>query len=327
MSEKITAENLLNTLVETLAEKQKSVSFFEEEKSSSVSSQFNRLFGRQKPVHHLLGAADVLLWRNKKISASVLSAATAIWVLFEWLNYNFLTLLFFVLALVMLGQFLWTNASGLFSSSNMLCSLGDRKQSKVPRFVLPDNFFVNIATTVGAEVNMGLRFLQDVACEGNLKQFLLVVVSLWAGAVIGSWCNFLTVMYIGFVAAHTLPVLYERYEDQVDTFVYKVFDQMQNNYQKLDSGLLSKIPKGKLKGKKLKDVTREQSMLGSLKFLVSRYLTGDEDFINDCCKLVKAFTRCLILTQFKTKYIIKMQLFDSKERGPGQRNFNGGEGF
>ncbi|KAG4964461.1 hypothetical protein AAZX31_14G030900 [Glycine max] len=243
MSEKITAEKLLNTLVETLTEKQKSGLFFEEDKSSSVSSQFNRLFGRQKPVHHILGggkSADVLLWRNKKISASVLSAATAIWVLFEWLNYNFLTILFFVVALGMLGQFLWTNASGLFS----------RKPSKVPRFVLPDGIFVNIATAVGAEVNRGLRFLQDVSCGGNLKQFLIVIVSLWAGAVIGSWCNFLTVMYIGFVAAHTLPVLYERYEDQVDNFVYKVFDQLQNQYQKLDTGLLSKIPKGKLKGKK-----------------------------------------------------------------------------
>ncbi|KAJ1388008.1 Reticulon [Sesbania bispinosa] len=243
MSEKITAENLLNNLVETIAEKQKSVSFFEEEKSNSVSSQFNRLFGRQKPVHHLLGggkSADVLLWRNKKISASVLSAATAIWVLFEWLNYNFLTLLFFALALGMLAQFLWANASGLFS----------RKSSKIPRLVLPEDFFVNIATALGAEVNRGLRFLQDVSCGGNLKQFLVVVVSLWVGAVIGSWCNFLTVVYIGFVAAHTLPVLYERYEDQVDNFVYKVLDQMQIHYRKLDAGLLSKIPKGKLKGKK-----------------------------------------------------------------------------
>ena len=58
MPEGITAEGLLNNLMETLADnvsKQKSVSFFEEEKSSSVSDQFNRLFGRQKPVHHLLG--------------------------------------------------------------------------------------------------------------------------------------------------------------------------------------------------------------------------------------------------------------------------------
>lgn len=146
-------------------------------------------------------AADVLLWRNKKISASVLSAATAIWVLFEWLNYNFITILFFVVALGMLGQFLWTNVSGLFSrlskhllffwcltlckyimllyNLNMLCSLlADRKPSKVPRFVLPDGIFVNIATAVGAEVNRGLRFLQDVSCGGNLKQFLIVCLLL-----------------------------------------------------------------------------------------------------------------------------------------------------
>ncbi|KAK7276721.1 hypothetical protein RIF29_17866 [Crotalaria pallida] len=243
MSDKITAEKLFNNLVETIADKQKSGSFFEEQKSDSVSAQFNRLFGRQKPVYHILGggkSADVLLWRNKKISASVLTGATIVWVLFEWLNYNFLSLLCFALVLGMLVQFLWANASGMIN----------RKPSQVPRFVLPEDFFVNIATTVGAEVNRGLRFLQDVACGGNLKQFLIVVVSLFAGAVIGSWCNFLTVMYIGFVAAHTLPVLYERYEDEVDNFVYNVLDQMQHNYRKLDSGFLSKIPKGKFKGKK-----------------------------------------------------------------------------
>ncbi|AET00290.2 reticulon-like protein B2 [Medicago truncatula] len=56
---------------------------------------------------------------------------------------------------------------------------------------------------------------------------------------------------ICFVAAHNLPVLYEGYDDQIDNFVYKVLDQMQNQYRKVDSGLLSKIPKGNIKGKKL----------------------------------------------------------------------------
>ncbi|KAJ1383406.1 Reticulon [Sesbania bispinosa] len=67
-----------------------------------MSSQINRLFRRQKPVHHLLGGgkfADVLLWRNKKISSTVLTGATTVWVLFEWLNYHFLTLLCFALVL------------------------------------------------------------------------------------------------------------------------------------------------------------------------------------------------------------------------------------
>ncbi|KAG6718138.1 hypothetical protein I3843_04G126500 [Carya illinoinensis] len=246
MSEK-TTENILDRIVETLAEggsKQKSVSFFGEEKTNFASSQFNRLFGRQKPVHHLLGggkSADVLLWRNKKISASVLTGATAIWVLFEWLNYHFLTLVFFGLILGMLAQFIWSNASGLFNSG--------RSHSKIPRLVIPNEIFVNIASSLSAEVNQALGFLQDVAYGGNIKQFLMVVVGLWLAAVVGSWCNFLTVLYVGFVAAHTLPVLYERYEDQVDSFVYRVIDQIQHNYRKLDAGVLSKIPKGKAQGK------------------------------------------------------------------------------
>ncbi|KAM0030402.1 hypothetical protein Hdeb2414_s0018g00536681 [Helianthus debilis subsp. tardiflorus] len=62
--------------------KQSSGSFFaEEEKPHSVRTEFNKLFGRQKPVHHILGGgkpADVLLLRNKKISASVLFGGTAV---------------------------------------------------------------------------------------------------------------------------------------------------------------------------------------------------------------------------------------------------------
>ncbi|XP_039045739.1 reticulon-like protein B8 [Hibiscus syriacus] len=241
MPEKITPEDLLSNLVETVADsvsKKKPVSFFEEEKSNSVASRFNRLFGRERPVHHILGggkSADVLLWRNKKISASVLAGATAIWVLFEWLNYHFLTLLCFALVLGMLAQFVWSNASGFLN----------RSSSQVPRLVLPDELFVSIGRSVGSEVNRRLQFLQDVACQGNLKQFLVIAVSLWVAAVIGSWCNFLTVLYIGFVAAHTLPVLYERYDEQIDGFVYNMFEQLQNHYKKLDSGV-----KGKWKLKK-----------------------------------------------------------------------------
>ena len=60
-------------------------------------------------------AADILLWRNTKISSSVLTGATTAWVLFEWLNYHFLTLVCFALVLGMIAQFLWSNASGLFN--------------------------------------------------------------------------------------------------------------------------------------------------------------------------------------------------------------------
>ncbi|TXG70191.1 hypothetical protein EZV62_005126 [Acer yangbiense] len=125
-----------------------------------------------------------------------------------------------------------------------------RSPSEVPRIVLPPELFANIGVAVGDQVNQALQFLQDAACGGNLKQFLVVVASLWVAAVIGSWCNFLTVLYIGFVCAHTLPVLYEKNEDKVDGFLSNTLDQFQHHYRKIDTGFLSKIPKGRFKGNK-----------------------------------------------------------------------------
>lgn len=238
------AESLLNNIMESFAEgshKQKSVRFFDE--GSSVATQMNKLFGREKSVHRILGggkSADVLLWRNKKISSSVLVAATAVWVVFEWLNYHFLTMVCFGLVAMMLIQFVWSNASGILKGST----------SVVPRLVLADDLFVNIAVSIGAQINQFLGFIQDVACGRNVKQFIMVFAGLWAAAIIGSWCNFLTVLYIGFISAHTLPVVYEKYDDQIDDFIQQVLGQVQSHYRKLDKGVLSKIPKGNLKSKK-----------------------------------------------------------------------------
>ncbi|KAF6168281.1 hypothetical protein GIB67_014516 [Kingdonia uniflora] len=148
------------------------------------------LFGRQKPVHNLLFglvAADVLLWRNKKISASILTGSITIWILFEWVSYHFLSHIFISLIIGMVAQFLW---------SNVHADLMNRSPSQVLHIVLPDKLFVNIAITIGAKVNFFLALLQNVASGGNLKQFLVDVLSLLVAAVIGSWYNFLTILYI-----------------------------------------------------------------------------------------------------------------------------------
>jgi hypothetical protein len=45
-------------------------------------------------------------------------------------------------------------------------------------------------------------------------------------------------------------VLYEKYEDQIDGFLYNLLGLLRDQYQKLDQGVLSKIPKGNMKAKK-----------------------------------------------------------------------------
>lgn len=68
-------------------------------------------------------AADVFLWRNKKISASVLGGATAIWVLFELLEYFLVGLVCHLLIFTLAVLFLWSNATTFINkwASNLFC--------------------------------------------------------------------------------------------------------------------------------------------------------------------------------------------------------------
>uniref|UniRef100_M8BAQ7 Reticulon-like protein n=1 Tax=Aegilops tauschii TaxID=37682 RepID=M8BAQ7_AEGTA len=205
--------------------------------------------------------------RNKKISSSVLAVATAAWVFFEWLDYHFLTIVSFVLVLGMVVQFGWSSFAGMLngyilcnnaktptnSAFFFLCLLSTPEfwsPSNVPRLELPEELFANIGVAVGAQVNKFLGSLQDVSCGRDLKQFLMVVAGFIVTAFIGSWFSLITVIYIGFVCAHTLPVFYERYHDQVDEVLYNMLGLIGSQYQKLDKGVLSKMPKGNLKFRK-----------------------------------------------------------------------------
>lgn len=208
-----------------------------------VKSKSNRLFGREKPVHEVFGGgkpADVFLWRNKKISASVLGGATALWVLFELLEYHLLTLVCHILILVFAVLFLWSNASKIIN----------RSPPRIPEVKIPEDTLLQIASAIRSEINHCLDILRDIASGRDLKKFLAVVVGLWFLSVVGSWCSFLTLFYITFVILHTVPVLYEKYEDEVDAFAEKATIEFKKQYAVFDDKVLSKIPRGPLKNKK-----------------------------------------------------------------------------
>lgn len=53
-----------------------------------------------------------------------------------------------------------------------------------------------------------------------------------------------------FVLLHTVPVLYEKYEDEVDKFAEKAEAEIKKQYAVFEVKVLSKIPRGPLKEKK-----------------------------------------------------------------------------
>ncbi|KAD6453236.1 hypothetical protein R6Q59_024813 [Mikania micrantha] len=211
--------------------------------SSKMKSKIYRLFGREKPVHKVFGGgkpADVFLWRNKKISASVLGGATAVWVFFELLEYHLLTLVCHVLILAFAVLFLWSNASKFINKA----------PPRIPEVRIPEDRFLQIAAGLRNEINQVLDTIRNIASGRDLKKFLGVVFGLWVLSIVGSWCNFLTLFYISFVLLHTIPVLYEKYENQIDAFAEKAMIEIKKQYAVFDAKVVSKIPRGPLKENK-----------------------------------------------------------------------------
>lgn len=65
------------------------------------------------------------------------------------------------------------------------------------------------------------------------------------------WCD-IDSWKSAFVLLHTVPVLYEKYEDQVDPLAEKALIELKKQYAVFDAKVLSKIPMGPLQEKKKK---------------------------------------------------------------------------
>ncbi|XP_058206048.1 reticulon-like protein B2 isoform X2 [Rhododendron vialii] len=219
----------------------------ENEKSSpspsAVKPKIYRILGRERPVHKVLGGgkpADIFLWRNKKISGGVLGVVTTIWVLFELLEYHLLSLVCHILIFSLATLFLWSNASTFINKS----------PPQIPEVSIPDEIILGVASALRVEINGALAILRDIASGKDLKKFLAAIAGLWFVSVLGGCSNFLTLFYICFVLLHTVPVLYEKYEDHVDPFAEKAHAEIKKQYAVFDAKVLSKIPRGPLKDKK-----------------------------------------------------------------------------
>ncbi|KAK9277369.1 hypothetical protein L1049_006911 [Liquidambar formosana] len=209
--------------------------------SDDQSTPPARLFGRQKPLHDILGGgkvADILLWRDTKISAAILLAFTAIWFLFEVVEYHFVTLLCHTIIIMMLTLFIWSNGAGLIKWSPP-----DIHEIRLPESTL---------RTIFTKINWFWSRFYNVARGKDLTLFFVAISSLWVLSVIGTYFSTLNLLYIGFLCIETLPALYERYETEVDYLASKGNRDMKKLYKKLDSNVLNKIPRGPVKERKFK---------------------------------------------------------------------------
>ncbi|GJN18019.1 hypothetical protein PR202_gb05133 [Eleusine coracana subsp. coracana] len=199
-------------------------------------------FHRHKSIHNLLGGgkvADILLWKDRNISAGVLVSGKLIWYLFDVVEYNIIPLLCQIAAIAMLVIFIWSNAAPLLNIA----------PPRIPEVIISEHAFQQIAQTIHYKLAYTVACLYEIACGKDLKKFLLVIGSLLILSEIGSSYSFTSLLYLGFFCAMTLPALYQRYETEVDHLVARGSEDIKKFYRKIDSNFLNKIPRGPVKTK------------------------------------------------------------------------------
>ncbi|KAK3161625.1 hypothetical protein QOZ80_1BG0079470 [Eleusine coracana subsp. coracana] len=147
-------------------------------------------FHRHKSIHNLLGGgkvADILLWKDRNISAGVLVSGKLIWYLFDVVEYNIIPLLCQIAAIAMLVIFIWSNAAPLLNIA----------PPRIPEVIISEHAFQQIAQTIHYKLAYTVACLYEIACGKDLKKFLLVIGSLLILSEIGSSYSFTSLLYLG----------------------------------------------------------------------------------------------------------------------------------
>ncbi|XP_021753402.1 reticulon-like protein B11 [Chenopodium quinoa] len=198
---------------------------------------------RRISVHQTLGSgyvADVLLWRKRFGSILLLVSSTSLWLLFERAGYNPLTFVANVLLLLVAILFFWAKSASLLN----------RPLPPVPDLEVSDKSIEQAADVIRVWLNRALAVAHEIAVCGNLRVLIQVAALLWLISYIGSLCNFVTFVYIGFLLALSVPVLYDKYQNQVDEKMHVACRLLDAGYRKLDATVLRKIPVSLYKKKK-----------------------------------------------------------------------------
>ncbi|WOK93663.1 reticulon-like protein B2 isoform X2 [Canna indica] len=197
------------------------------DKPSFHASRKKHLFGRKESLHAFLGGgklADIILWRNKQLSGSMLAGFTVVWLLFEWIGYHLLTFICHSVIFLLGLCFLWSNAA----------SFVNRAPPKLPEVFLPEDSFLYVAHMIRGEINEAFATFRYVASGKDSRTFLKAIGGLWVVSVVGGWFSFLTLIYIVVLLVYTAPVFYEKFEDHVDLTVEKAMVEINKHYAILD---------------------------------------------------------------------------------------------
>ncbi|KAF5463863.1 hypothetical protein F2P56_013991, partial [Juglans regia] len=188
---------------------------------------------------------DIFLWRRKKLSVVVLSVATAIWVLMEVYQFNFITVISWTAMFVVVVLFLW---------ANILRLLG-KEPPNMSGLEIPEESAIESANCVRAWIGEGIRWVFRVSAERDWFAFAGTASGLWLLSYVGKLFDLLTLLYIGIIMGMTVPALYIKFEEQIKRIWERVKMQCRRLYDMVDEKVVKNM---KNRVVKMKEVETEK---------------------------------------------------------------------
>lgn len=194
-------------------------------------------------MHDILGGgiiADVMLWRRRDVTVGILLGTLAAWVVFARSRYNLLSLVSDVLLLLISVLFVWAKAAAILN----------RPPPPIPEMHLSEEVINQVAIFVHSLVDMVLSVFLNIALGKDLNLFYRIAICLLLISIIGSLTDFLTLGYTSLAIILTVPALYEKYEDCVDTYAQWAYIELLM-YERVYAKYFSKVRNWILEKKKL----------------------------------------------------------------------------
>ncbi|KAL1222451.1 Reticulon-like protein B10 [Cardamine amara subsp. amara] len=184
--------------------------------------------------------SDLIMWKNRRGGFILLGSTTLLWFLFEKCGYSFFPFIVNIQLLLVVILFLWAKSAILFN----------RPMPQLPNFEISEASVFMVADALRVWINTLLSVAREIYVGRNAKQLFRVSIVLWTISFVGSFLNFLTILYLGVVLSLLIPLLYERYQDHIDDKLSLAHRIVQTQYRKIDERLLQKIvakPTNKIK--------------------------------------------------------------------------------
>ncbi|XP_021275024.1 reticulon-like protein B13 [Herrania umbratica] len=155
---------------------------------------------------------DVVLWRKKKLSGTLLFMSIAAWLLLQVYQLKFITIASWVAMAIVVALFLWGNVD-----RHLGHVFGLSEEARMSRFEISEETAMRIANSCQTLIEETIRWMVHVTIESEWFVFARTVAGLLLFSYMGSFIDLLTLLCAGAMIATTIPVIYVKHVDKIKT--------------------------------------------------------------------------------------------------------------